>query len=426
MLATVAFWTSGALAQAKTPTAERVLQEWYRLVLMLVRHTPTYSPPVASRAFAYLGIIAHEAVAATDGSVLTLAPQLKSLMSVPRDATATSLPHVMHAALERGVTLFFGNTGPTGQRAIKAMSRTRSAELMGSVDDTTATACEDLGAAIADHVFAWSTTDGGHDVKNLGFPLTYAKAEAKHEWVPTNPQTLQQTPLLPTWGENRTFAMPSGTACPLPPPPAYSEEQASDFFREALDVYETAKKLTPEQKTIARFWSDDPMLSPTPPGHWISIALQIFEKEQAGAKTRAHVLAQLGMAMADAFIGCWATKFEYDLLRPITYVRRVIDKTWTPLLITPPFPEYPSGHSVQSAAAAIVLASAFGEAYAFTDETHVRDGLAARSYPSFAVAAEEAALSRFYGGIHFKSGIMRGLEQGRCIGAHALMLKFAV
>jgi hypothetical protein len=424
LLAGLSLSVSSAFAQSGAPTAERVLQDWYRLVLMLVRHTPTYSPPVASRAFAYLGIIVHEACAATDKTAQSLASHLKDLSPLPRDVVATSLPHVMHGALERGATLFFGNTGPTGQRAIKAMSRKRSAELMGSVDDITATASENLGRAIADHVFTWSTSDGGHDVQNLGFPLTYAKATAKHEWVPTNPQTLQQTPLLPSWGENRTFAMPTGAACPLSPPPAYSEEQTSDFYREALEVYEASKALTPEQKVIARFWSDDPMLSPTPPGHWISIALQICEKENSPVQMRARILAQLGIAMADAFIGCWATKYQYDLLRPITYVRRVIDKAWTPLLITPPFPEYPSGHSVQSAAAAVVLSAAFGDAYRFTDETHVRDGLAARTFASFSSAADEAARSRFYGGIHFKSGIVQGLEQGRCIGAHALTLKF--
>jgi hypothetical protein len=418
--------SSSALAQTTAPKPETILQDWYRLVLMLVRHTPTYSPPVASRALAYLGIIAHEAVASTDAKCKTMAQQMQGLAAVPHNSSATSLPHILHAALERGVTLFFGNTGPTGQRAIKTMSRKRSSELMGSVGDATAAASENLGVAIADHIFAWSTTDGGHDVQNLGFPLTYAKATAKHEWVPTNPQTLQQTPLLPNWGGNRTFAMPSGTACPLSAHPEYSEDKASPFYQEALDVYEAGKALTPEQKVVARFWSDDPMLSPTPPGHWISIALQIFTREDTSVQKRAQVLAQLGIAMADAFIGCWATKYQYDLLRPITYVRRLIDKTWSPLLITPPFPEYPSGHSVQSAAAAVVLSSSFGETYAFTDETHVRDGLAARSFTSFAAAADEAALSRFYGGIHFKSGIMRGLEQGRCIGAHALKIRFTV
>lgn len=412
-----------AWAATGAPSAEDVLQDWYRLVLLLVRHTPTYSPPVASRAFAYLGIIAHEVVAACDAASLSLVGQLRDLMPLPHDAAGAHLPHVMHAALERAITDFFGNTGPTGQRAIKAMSRKISAALVGTVEDAKAAAAEDLGRAIATHVFEWSKSDGGHVVDNLGFPASYTLGTGKANWVPTNPQTLQQTPLLPDWGKNRSFAMPNGQSCPLPPPPAYSEDKSSEFYKQALEVYDTSKALTDEQKTIARFWSDDPMLSPTPPGHWVSIALQIFDKEQLPVAKRAAVLAQLGIAIADGFIGCWATKYAYDLLRPLTYIRRVIDPKWSTLLITPPFPEYPSGHSTQSGAAEVVMAKAFGKDYGFVDATHARDGLKPRSFASFRQAAEEAALSRLYGGIHFRAAIERGLEQGHCIGTYAANLK---
>jgi hypothetical protein len=165
------------------------------------------------------------------------------------------------------------------------------------------------------------------------------------------------------------------------------------------------------------------MLSPTPPGHWISIAAQVLEAEDADVERRVEVLATLSVAMADAFIGCWHEKFQWNLVRPVTYIKAVLDPSFEPLLITPPFPEYPSGHSTQSAAAAVVLTDHFGEGYAFTDATHEEDGLPARSFPSFWAAAEEAALSRLYGGIHFRSAIERGLEQGRCVGAHAVALR---
>ena len=241
--------------------------------------------------------------------------------------------------------------------------------------------------------------------------------------MPTSAIRQQQFPLLPGWGRNRSFAMPDGAACPLPPPPAYSEEPSSAFHREAREVHDTARNLTPEQEEIARFWSDDPMLSPTPPGHWIWIALDILDQENASLARSAEVLMRLGVAMADAFIGCWHAKFEYDLLRPVTYIRRLIDPKWEPLLITPPFPEYPSGHSTQSGAAAAVLESIYGTDFAFTDRTHERDGLAPRRFASFDAAAEEAGISRLYGGIHFRSGIMQGLNQGRCIGQHAMALR---
>ena len=205
-------------------------------------------------------------------------------------------------------------------------------------------------------------------------------------------------------------------------PPAYSEDKGSVFYTEALEVHDVVKAITPEQRAIARFWSDDPMLSPTPPGHWISIALSILDERKAPAADRADLLARLGVTLADAFIGCWNSKFEYDLLRPITYIKRVIDPKWEALLITPPFPEYPSGHSTQSGAAAAVLTAFFGDDVAFVDSTHEKDGLPNRSFPNFWAAAEEAGISRLYGGIHFRAAIERGLDQGRCIGDHAVAL----
>ncbi len=165
------------------------------------------------------------------------------------------------------------------------------------------------------------------------------------------------------------------------------------------------------------------MLSPTPPGHWISVALQILEHDKLDLDRSVDVLARLGIVLADAFIGCWETKFQYDLVRPVTYIRRVIDPSWEPLLITPPFPEYPSGHSTQSAAAASVLTNLFGENFAFADRTREGDGLKSRSFTSFSSAAREAATSRLLGGIHFRSAIERGLQQGQCVANYTNALR---
>ena len=216
---------------------------------------------------------------------------------------------------------------------------------------------EAYGQAVAAHILAWSQDDGGAVVENMGFPLEYKLTPGPAHWVPTSLIAQQQFPLLPEWGNNRPFAMPKGATCMLPGPLEYSEDKSSAFYKDALEVYQTKQALSPEQTAIARFWSDDAMLSPTPPGHWVSIALQILERDGTSLDKSVDVLARLGIAQADAFIGCWAAKFQYDLVRPITYIRRVIDPKWEPLLNTPPFPEYPSGHSMQSAAAADVLTS---------------------------------------------------------------------
>ncbi|MBX3571790.1 MAG: vanadium-dependent haloperoxidase [Mesorhizobium sp.] len=418
----LAFAGQAASDQARSRDA---LIIWHRLVLELVRHTATYSPPVASRAFAYLGVTAFEALATGSDGLHSLAGQLNGLTPVPARETGQAYDSavVVQAAMAHAAANLFGNTGPTGQRALKAMARKAGTEAATGVPEDVVRRSEDHGRAVAEHILAWAATDGGAVIENMGFPLEYKLTDGPAHWVPTNLIRQQQVPLLPDWGRTRSFAMPDGAACGLPPPPAYSEAANSQFYREALEVRDTVNNLTDEQRAIARFWSDDPMLSPTPPGHWISIAIDALEKEDADLPTSAETLARLGVTLADAFIGCWHSKFEHDLVRPLTYIRRVIDPKWEAILNTPPFPEYPSGHSTQSGAAATVLTAIFGPSYSFQDGTHEADGLPVRSYPSFWAAAEEAGISRLYGGIHFRSAIERGLDQGRCIGAYANALR---
>jgi PAP2 superfamily len=423
VMALAGLWLNTQAASAAKP--EEMLLTWYKLQLELVRHTPTYSPPVASRAFAYVGVTAFEAAASGDGDLKSLAGQLNGLEPSPtRDVGAAyDEALVMQAAMATVMKEFFANTGPTGQRAIARLEEKLRAQSIGGVPADVAERSEAYGVAVARHVLAWSQKDGGAVVENLGFPLAFELAKAEGSWAPTSTIPLQQTPLLPKWGDNRPFAMPAGTSCSLPAPPAYSEEKSSPYFREALEVVETRKNLTPEQRAIARFWSDDPMLSPTPPGHWMSIALQILERQKAPLDRSVDVLARLGIAVADSFIGCWNTKFEYNTLRPVTFIRKTMDPKWESLMITPPFPEYPSGHSTQSAAAALVLTSIYGENYAFDDATHAKDGIKPRRFASFQAAAEDAGLSRLYGGIHFRSAIEQGLAQGRCVGQYAAKLR---
>jgi hypothetical protein len=412
-------------ARASDLSPAAVVEAWYRLILELVRHTATYSPPVAARAFAYLGIAVWEATAAARG-LKSLAGQLNQLPPLPAGEPGTyDEPVLLNAAILPATLTLFGNTGPTGQRALEAMSAKMSERVATGKPAALVERSRAHGAAIARHILDWAATDGGAVIQNMGFPLDYKLGTQPGAWVPTSTVGLQQWPLLPNWPNNRPLAMPDGRACALPPPTAYSEDPTSAFYAEAMEVYKVSKALTDEQKLIARFWSDDPMLSPTPPGHWVSIVLGIARDHSLDTPKVAEALARLGIAINDGFIACWQSKYQYDLLRPVTYIRRHIDPTWEPLLITPPFPEYPSGHSTQSGAAATALTATFGEAFAFADDTHVDEGMPVRRYPDFWTAAREAAQSRLYGGIHFRAANERGLEQGACVGAHAARLVFA-
>lgn len=414
-----------AAAGGRDDAARAALTDWYRLVLELVRHTPTYSPPVAARALGYLGVAAWEAEAGGEAGRRSLAGQLNGLGEGPaRAAGAHDAALVLHGALAAAVPVLFANTGPTGQRAMAAMAARIGARLAEGVAPEVAARSLAHGRAVAAHILAWAAADGGAVVENMGFPLVWTSGGRPESWVPTSLIVQQQTPLLPLWGDVRPFAMPAGGACPLPPPTAYSEVPGSAFHAEAVEVWQVSRALTEEQKLVARFWSDDPMLSPTPPGHWIAIALQIIDRDAIDDGRAREILARLGIALADSFIACWHSKYAYDLLRPVTYINRLIDPGWQPYLITPPFPEYPSGHSTESAAAAAVLTALLGAPFAFEDATHEDDGLGVRAFASFRAAAEEAGISRLWGGIHFRAAVERGLDQGDCVAAHAIALRF--
>lgn len=417
----------GHVAQAEASSADArasaVMRDWYRLVLELVRHTPTYSPPVASRAFAWLGITCHEAMAATVPGLLSLAGQVGGLAPGPAADPDCDAGATLQGAMALAVPHFFGNTGPTGQRAMAAMAKRQEASATAGLPPERAARSLALGQAIARHVIATAATDGGAVVENMGFPLEWRLRDAPEAWVPTSTIAQQQAPLLPEWHLNRPFALPPGEFCALPAPPPFSTDPDSEFWREMMEVHAVSKTLTEEQKIIARFWSDDPMLSPTPPGHWVSILLRIAARGALPADRLAEGLAILGIAIADGFIACWQQKYAHDYIRPVTAIRKLVQPDWEPLLITPPFPEYPSGHSTQSGAAAAALIRLFGEDFAFDDDTHLDDGLAIRAYPGFREAAQEAAISRLYGGIHFRAAIEQGLEQGYCVGAYAAALR---
>ena len=421
-------WLGGLGGVAAEPGAaetQAVLRGWYDMALALTRHTATFTPPVASRAYAYIGVTAFEAVASGSKQLQTLAGQLNGLSAAPpREAGAAyDDAVVLDAALSSAVHDLFGNTGPTGHRAMDALDAKLQARISDGLAADVVSRSETYGKTVATHILDWSRNDGGATVTNMGFPLDYKLTPGPAYWAPTSVIVQQQAPLLPEWGRNRTFAMPKGSTCGLPAPPAYSEDPSSEYYKQALEVYQGWKALTPEQRAIARFWADDAMLSVTPPGHWLSIALQILDRNKIGLEKSVDVLARLGIAEADSFVGCWQTKFVYDTVRPITYIHRVIDPKFDTIVSTPPFPEFPSGHSAQSAAAAVVLTSIFGDNFAFDDDTDEADGLKPRSFQNFWAAANEAAISRLYGGIHYRAAIEMGADQGRCIAAYTVALR---
>lgn len=424
-LAIVAGCGDGGGGDASPPAeafSADVATDWYRLALDLVKGTSGFSPPVASRALGYTGVALYEAVRPGMPGFRSLSGQLAGLGSLPvvDPAQAYHWPAAANAACATILRHLFPTATDANKLAIDQLEGEWEAEALAAVGSDVATRSAAYGRSIADAVFSWSRTDGGHEGYLRNFPADYVPPVGPGLWVPTPPGF--QRAMQPYWGENRPFVLAAGDACGAGPHPTYSEDPASPFFLEGMEVYETSTTLTEDQRAIALFWSDDPGLTSTPPGHSLSILTQILERDEHSLDEAAEGYARVGMAVADAFISCWNAKFHYNLLRPVTYIQAAIDSTWQPMVTTPPFPEYTSGHSVQSAAAAHVMTAMFGEV-AFTDRTH-EPRLPARSFSSFFDAADEAALSRLYGGIHYRSAIEFGFDQGICVGSAVNELRF--
>ncbi|MEZ4821245.1 MAG: vanadium-dependent haloperoxidase [Ignavibacteria bacterium] len=278
-----------------------------------------------------------------------------------------------------------------------------------------------FGENIASAIYNWSVTDGGNEGQLHNTDPGYVPPAGTGYWVPTPPSNAPA--VQPYWGNNRPFITANVNECQPGPHAPFSTSNTSLFYTQALEVYSTSNKLTEEQETIALFWADDGGTY-TPPGHSVAILMQLLNTGNYRLDFSAASLAKIGIAVSDAFISCWKGKFTYNLLRPITYIRNYIDPSWSPFVTTPAFPEYASGHSTQSGASAQVLSDILGYNYSFTDYTHTGDGFAPRSFNSFFDFADEAAISRLYGGIHYRSANENGLDKGIEIGRNVSALHF--
>ena len=413
-----------AVIEVPKPTSAfsaEIATSWFDLQLKLIQETPGFTPPVASRALGYSAVTLYEAVVTGMPQNQSLVGQLNELDSLPQPEVgqAYDWAAVANSALAASLRRLYPTATPENLAAIEALEAQYAGQRQAEVSEPIFNRSAAYGQAVAEAVFAWSKSDGGDEGYLRNFPDTYAPPQGAGMWVATPPN--YQTALQPYWGQNRPFVVNPDEECLPLPPTAYSDDPASEFYAEGMAVYTAVNNLTPEQEQIALFWADDPGRTFTPPGHSISIATQVLQQEQASLALAAEVYARMGIAISDSFISCWNTKYIYNLVRPITYIQAVIDPGWntpdiTDPVTTPPFPEYTSGHSVQSGAAAAVLTAVFGDNYHFSDSSHMARGLPARTYNSFDDFADEAAISRLYGGIHYLPAIQAGLEQGRCVG----------
>ncbi len=286
---------------------------------------------------------------------------------------------------------------------------------------------EEYGKLIAEKIIGWSDSDGYKQIRSLP---RYTLIEMEGSWAPTPPDYADA--VEPYWGKLRTFVLDSATSIKPKPCLPYSIDTNSVFYKSAYDVYKTGNNLSEEQKLISRFWDDNPFTTKyighmqyaekkfSPAGHWLDISRVAIELTKTDIILAARVYALVSIANADALISCWAEKFYSNVIRPETYINLNIDPQWKPFLQTPAFPEYTSGHSSVSGASATILTYFFGTNFIFTDASETIYDLPSRTFSSFVHAANEASISRFYGGIHFKQSTEEGIMHGHDIAVYHL------
>ncbi|MBK6931401.1 MAG: vanadium-dependent haloperoxidase [Saprospirales bacterium] len=421
----VTFWMSACRSgsdayktQAENP---ELMHRGMRRITDIMRHD-IFSPPVASRIYAYSSVAAYEALIPGYPEYKSMAGQLNGLTECPKPETGQEYCYPLAsvtALMKVGKHLIFSESSMEDlQETI--FKEFDDMNMPAGVHDRSVK----FGEAIADHIIKWSKSD--HYSETRSAPKYTIDLKDRARWVPTPPQ--YSDAVEPHWKTIRTWVLDSARQIkPIPHLP-YSEDPKSEFLKAVKEVYEVSKTLTDVEKETALYWDCNPFeVSVTghlmvatkkisPGGHWINITGHACRIKNAPVVKATETYMLVSLALADAFISCWTEKFTSQLVRPETVINRLIDPEWHPFIETPPFPEHTSGHATISAAAATILTKQFGEPFEFRDSTEMEFGLPPRSFKSFYEASDQSAMSRLWGGIHYRHANEGGRLNGREIG----------
>jgi len=382
-----------------------------------------FSPPVASRVYLYPSIAAYELIAKDMPlKYKSLVGQVKGLAKIPqpeKDFENYNLNlTIIHAFNKIGRALIFSDV-----LMDKFEKRFKNKLISIGVPKKIKIASEKYAEKVAKHILNWAKDDLYNQTRTYS---KYTILEEEVFWKPTPPDYMDG--IEPHWNKIRTLVLDSANQFIPKPPLKFDLTKGSPFQKQLQEVYEIGNKMDPEKIEIAKFWDCNPYVTHhrghamfatkkiTPGGHWIGITAIAGRTANSTFDEAVNAYANVSISLFDSFISCWDEKWRSILVRPETLINQHYDEEWLPLLQTPPFPEYTSGHSVISRAAAKALTKLYGNNFKFTDTTEVSYGLPSREYNSFIEAAEEAAISRLYGGIHYRMAIDEGVFQGEQIG----------
>ena len=406
-------------------TEQQAAIAWGEMTTYLMRYTPANSPTYASRTVGYIGLTMYESIVHGYPGYHSLVGQLNGLDSLPLPESDAGYNWVLSLNAGQSAILkyMYNQTADSNKVKVDSLEELIYTAFTQDTDEATAARSVAYGHSIADAIFEWSKTDGGHRAYLKNFDKELVHPQFPGSWKPPlYAQSFSHHPLHPYWGKNRTFVRKNAAlADPVMAP--YDTTPGSPYYQQFLSVYEKDRELTQQDKEIAIWWGDDPDETFTPPGHSYFIATQTLRAKQPDLIKCAETYARVGMAVADAFINCWKWKYHFFSERPNTYIPQFIDQEWESFWPDPPFPAFPSGHAIQAAAAATVLTDLYGEEFRFIDSSHVgrpRDELRdvdfrERPFTTFWGVALETADSRFFGGIHTPQDNQVGLEEGRRI-----------
>lgn len=380
-----------------------------------------FSPPVASRNYVYPSIAAYEALRPHDANYQSLAGQLDGLVPLPqpeKDQEYCFALASIHAFLKTGKNYIFSEEKLETFHD-ELLTEFKAIGIPQKVFDRSIA----YGDAISKAIIDWSNKDLYKETRS--FPK-YAISDERERWAPTPPDYMDA--IEPHWNRIRTMVLDSAKQFVPLPPTEFSMDKKSKFYEETMEVYRAVEEAEEEHVEIAKFWDCNPFVSHhqghmmfatkkiSPGGHWIGITQIASKKSNANMMQTAEAYALVSITLFDAFISCWDEKYRSNLTRPETVINQYINEDWLPLLQTPPFPEHTSGHSVISSASAVTLTNLYGDNFNFVDSTEVEFGLPTRTFTSFYDASSEAAISRLYGGIHYRPAIDYGVDQGKKVG----------
>ena len=382
-----------------------------------------FSPPVASRIYAYPTIAAYEIMTQQDSTYTSLSGQLNEFEGIPQATAGVNhkvAAWIAYTELSKKLVFSEHMMESFQETYFERWKKTNKREFENSLI---------YANEVVQTMLAWMKNDMYNQTRTM--PKFTIDTDDPSRWQPTPPAYMDG--IEPHWNKIRPFTLTSADQFKPETHPEFSLDPDSAFYKELLEVYTISKELEEEGDEsegikIAQFWDCNPYVSVqrghlmfatkkiTPGAHWMGITKIAARTSEADYMKTAAAYALTAISLADGFISCWDEKYRSNLIRPETLINQHIDDSWQPILQTPPFPEYTSGHSVVSGAASTALTTLFGDDFAFTDDTEVPYGLPIRSYTSFNEAAAEAAISRMYGGIHYRSAVDLGLTQGRSIG----------